>query len=94
MTFQAIIPDESGEINFKRKFVIQENEDDFEETNIYEFQAFSALVEQLQDVFYVNNSKHNKIGYITGLCSEDKRWDYLELMKESLKNPKNDNGDD
>ncbi len=58
------------------------------------FQTFSELTNTLQEVFEIYNSKHNKIGYINGLCSEDKRWNIKRTMEESLKNPKNDLGDD
>ena len=79
--------------NLQRKIVIQEKEDELESTNILEFQAFNDLVEQLQGIFYVSNSKHNEIGYITGLCSEYERWDIQEAMQKSLLNPKNNLGD-
>jgi len=76
------------EVPYQKKIVIQEKEDDREETNILEFKAFN------DEILYVNNSKHNKIGYITGICSESERWNIHEMMKQSLKNPKNDLGDD
>jgi len=79
--------------NVERKIVIQEKEDDLERTNILEFQAFNDLVQYLQEIFCISNSKHNEIGYITGLCSEYERWDIQETMQESLLNPKNDLGD-
>jgi len=79
----------------ERKIVIQEKEEDsLNDVNINEFQAFNDLVEHLQEIFFVNNSKYNKIGYITGLCSEYDRWDILQTMKESLKNPRSDTGDE
>jgi len=90
-----ILPtNEYDEVPYQKKIVIQEKEDDREETNILEFKAFNDLVEQLQEILYINNSKHNKIGYITGICSESERWNIHEMMKQSLKNPKNDLGDD
>ena len=89
-----VIPKNEYEGNdVQRKIVIQEKEDDLESTNILEFQAFNDLVEQLQEIFYVSNSKHNEIGYITGLCSEYERWDIQETMQKSLLNPKNNLGD-
>ncbi|WP_368029920.1 hypothetical protein [Arcobacter sp. s6] len=47
----------------------------------------------MQEIFGLNNSKHNSVGYINDICSEDKRWDFQEQIKQSLKNPKNDLGD-
>ena len=83
---------EYEEIDIRKKFVVQEKEDNPDE-DVIEFQTFVELVDMLQDIFEIYNSKHNKIGLINGLCSEDKRWDIQQLMKESLKNPKNDLGD-
>jgi hypothetical protein len=77
----------------ERKFVVEEREDILADDNIDEFKAFHKLILQLQDFFGVINSKHNKIGYINGVCSEDKRWEILESMEKSLENPKNDLGD-
>jgi len=48
----------------------------------------------LEELFGVSNTKHNEIGYINGLCSEDKRWEVIEIMEKSLSNPKNDLGDE
>jgi len=90
-----VIPKNEYEGNdIQRKIVIQENEDDLERTNILEFQAFNDLVEYLQEIFFISNSKHNKIGYITGLCSEYERWNIQEEMQKSLINPKNNLGDE
>ena len=89
-----VIPKNEYEGNdVQRKIVIQEKEDDHESTNILEFQAFNDLVEQLQEIFFISNSKHNEIGYITGLCSEYERWDIQKTMQKSLLNSKNDLGD-
>ena len=77
----------------ERKFVVEEKDDDFTDDNRNEFQAFSDLIEHLADLFGVQNSKHNTIGYINGLCSEYKRYDIIEVMEKSLENPKNDLGD-
>ena len=77
----------------ERKYVVEEKDDDYADNNIDEFNAFHELVLQLQDFFGVTNSKHNKIGYVSGVCSEDMRWDILETMEKSLENPKNDLGD-
>jgi len=83
------------EVVIERKIVIQKKEENtFDDTNVSEFQAFHELVETLQEIFFIENSKYNKIGYITGLCSEYDRWDILQSMKESLKNPRNDTGDE
>ena len=41
-------------------------------------------VNTLQDIFGINNSKHNSIGYINGLCSEHLRLEIQEQMKNSL----------
>jgi hypothetical protein len=91
----VVLPkNEYNEVSYEKKIVVQEKEDELNETNILEFQTFNDLVEQLQEIFYVDNSKHNEIGYITGLCSESERWVIHQTMKKSLKNPKNDLGDD
>ncbi len=83
------------EVPIERKIVIQEKEENiYDDTNINEFQAFNNLVKHLQEIFFIHNSKHNKIGYITGLCSEYDRWDILQTMEESLKNPRSDTGDE
>ncbi len=77
-----------------RKYVVEEKEDDIndiDELNTYV--AFANLVSTLQDIFEINNSKHNKVGFLCGICSEDKRWEFDNEMKKSLLNPKNDNGD-
>ena len=57
-----------------------------------EFECFRDLPSNLQEIFGLNNSKHNSIGYINDICSEDKRWEFQEQMKKSLENPKNDLG--
>ena len=77
----------------EKKFVVEERDDSLTDDNIDEFKAFHELVLQLQDFFGVMNSKHNKIGYVSGVCSEHMRWDIYETMEKSLKNPKNDLGD-
>lgn len=83
------------EVVIERKIVIQEQEEcTLDDTNINEFQAFHELVENLQEIFSIDNSKYNKIGYITGICSEYDRWDILQTMEESLKNPRSDTGDE
>ncbi len=87
------IPKEDDGI--EQKIVIQkneENEENFNESQA-EFETFTNLVDQLQEILGVYNSKHNTVGYVNGLCSENIRWDIHEEMKKSLKNPKNDNGD-
>ena len=91
-----VIPkDENNAEEIEKKIVIQEKEEyPLDIPNFSEFQAFNNLVEQLQEIFFINNSKHNKVGYITGLCSEYDRWDILQSMEESLKNPRNDMGDE
>jgi len=78
----------------ERKFVVEERDDDLSDNNIDEFKAFHELVLQLEDFFGVTNSKHNKIGYVSGVCSEHMRWEILETMEKSLENPKNDLGDE
>ena len=88
----TIPPD--GEDGIERKIVIQESEDSTSNNDSkIEFEAFSKLVGQLQDIFCIHNSKHNKIGYLQGLCSENERWKLYEQMEKSLENPKNDLGD-
>ena len=77
----------------ERKYVVAEKDDSFSDDNIDEFKAFHELVLQLEDFFGVTNSKHNKIGYVSGVCSEHMRWEILETMEKSLENPKNDLGD-
>ena len=90
-----ILPkNEFNEAIYEKKIVVQEEDTESKEESTIEFQTFSALVDTLQEVFGIENTKHNKIGYINGLCSEDKRWEINEEMQESLKNPKNDLGDD
>ena len=78
----------------ERKFVVEEKDDDLSDNNIDKFKAFHELVSHLQDFFGVMNSKHNKIGYVSGVCSEHMRWKILETMEKSLENPKNDLGDE
>ncbi len=46
------------------------------------------VVEERDDSF-----ADNKIGYVSGVCSEHMRWEILETMEKSLENPKNDLGD-
>jgi len=77
----------------ERKYVVQEKEDRHTDNNLDSFQAFHELVLQLQDFFDVNNSKHNTVGYVSGVCSESIRWEILDTMEKSLNNPKNDLGD-
>jgi len=77
----------------ERKFVVEEREGGVEDDKIDEFKAFHELVLQLEEFFGVLNSKHNKIGYISGVCSEHMRWDIQETMEKSLEDPKNDLGD-
>ena len=88
----TIPKDEYTEI--EGKYVVEMIDKDFSDDNRDEFKAFSELVSQLQEFFGVSNTKHNRIGYINGLCSEDKRWEVMEMMEKSLANPKNDLGDD
>lgn len=79
---------------FNKTLVIQEDIHDYTESNAeIELVAFSKLVDTLQDEFTIHNSKHNKIAFINGVCSCDKRWDIKEQMESSLKTPKNDYGD-
>ena len=82
------------EDSVEKKIVIQELEYDHNNGKKEEFECFRNLVSNLQEIFGVNNSKHNTIGYINDICSEDKRWEFQQLMKESLENPKNDLGDE
>ncbi len=77
----------------EKKYVIEEKDDDYADNDLDAFQAFHELVLQLEDFFGVTNSKHNKIGYVSGVCSEHMRWEILETMEKSLENPKNDSGD-
>jgi len=86
------IPAEYEE-SIEKKIVVQEQESYFDDSLKEEFLCFSDLVSQLQDLFSVSNSKHNKIGYISSICSEHMRWNFLQEMEKSLENPKNDNGD-
>lgn len=78
-----------------RKIVIQETDDNEQHFNDSktEFEIFTKLVEQLEEIFGIHNSKHNTIGYINGLCSEYERYEIQEEMRKSLENPKNDMGD-
>ena len=76
-----------------RKFVVEEKDENFTDDNRNEFQAFSDLIDHLADLFGVQNSKHNSIGYINGLCSEYERYNIMEVTEKSLENPKNDLGD-
>ena len=78
----------------ERKYVVEEKEDTSSDDTKNEFQAFSDLVLLLGELFGVQNSKHNKIGFINGLCSEDQRWEIIEMMEKSLEQPKNDLGDE
>ncbi len=77
----------------EKKYVIEEKDDDYADNDLDAFQAFHELVLQLEDFFGVINSKHNTIGYVSGICSESIRWDTLEAMEKSLEDPKNDLGD-
>ena len=77
----------------ERKYVVEEGDNNSEDIRIDEFKAFHELVLQLEDFFGVTNSKHNKIGYVSGVCSEHIRWEILETIERSLENPKNDLGD-
>ena len=81
--------------DIEKKIVIEnskENEYYLNDSKV-KFESFTNLVDQLQEIFELYNSKHNTIGYVNGICSENIRWDINEKMRESLKNPKNDNGD-
>ena len=81
------------EDSVEKKIVIQELEYDHNNGKKEEFECFRNLVSNLQEIFGVNNSKHNTIGYINDICSEDKRCEFQQQMKQSLENPKNDLGD-
>lgn len=81
------------EDSIENKIVIQENEYDRYDTKKEEFKCFRDLVSNLQEIFGINNSKHNTIGYINDICSEHMRWEFQEQMEQSLENPKNDLGD-
>ena len=81
------------EDSVEKKIVIQELEYDHNDGKKEEFECFRNLVSNLQEIFGVNNSKHNTIGYINDICSENKRWEFKQQMKQSLENPKNDLGD-
>ena len=81
------------EDSVERKIVIQEAEYHNHDTHQEEFECFRQLVAQLQDIFGINNSKHNTIGYINDICSEHMRWEFQHQMKQSLEHPKNDLGD-
>ena len=90
----VVLPkDEFNEAIYNEKIVVQDEDNNTKDDAVIEFQTFSELVDTLQEVFEIHNTKHNKIGYINGLCSEDKRWDIAATMEESLKNSKNDLGD-
>ena len=82
------------EDSIEKKIVIQELEYDHNDGKKEEFECFRDLVSNLQEIFGVNNSKHNTIGYINDICSENKRWKFQQQMKQSLENPKNDLGDE
>ena len=86
------LPPENEE-HIEQKIVVQEKEYTFHDSPKEEFECFRDLVFHLQEIFGINNSKHKTIGYINGICSEDKRWKFQEQMKQSLKKPKNDLGD-
>ena len=81
------------ECEVERKFVIEEKDDEFKVENKNEFQAFVNLVDYLAEYFGVHNTKHNTVGYITGLCSEYERFNIMEVMEKSLENPRSDTGD-
>ena len=85
---------EFNEVIYEKKIVVQEEDTESKEESTIEFQTFSSLVDTMQEVFGIENTKHNQIGYINGLCSENKRWDIKRTMEEYLENPKNDLGDD
>jgi len=86
------IPPEYEE-SIERKIVVQEIVDNYHDSNKDEFECFRNLVSVLQDIFGVDNSKHNTIGYINDICSEHMRWQFQQQMKQSLEDPKNDLGD-
>lgn len=81
------------EDSIEKKIVIQEPEYNHNDTKREEFECFRDLVSNLQEIFGVNNSKHNTIEYINDICSEHMRWEFQQQMKQSLENPKNDLGD-
>ena len=81
------------EDSIAKKIVIQESECNYHDTKQEEFECFRELVSNLQEIFGVNNSKHNTIGYINDICSEHMRWEFQQQMEQSLENPKNDLGD-
>ncbi len=84
---------ESEYNEIERKFVVEEKDEDLNNGHKNEFEAFSELINHLADFFGVQNSKHNSIGYISGLCSEYERYNIVEIMDKSLEDPKNDLGD-
>lgn len=86
------IPPEYDE-DIEKKIVIQERESDFDDDHKDRQVCFSELVSALQDILGVHNSKHKKIGYVSAICSEHRRWDFLHEMEKSLENPKSDTGD-
>jgi len=86
------LPPENEE-HIERKIVVQEKEYNDHDSTKEEFECLRDLVFHLQEIFDINNSKHKKIGYINGICSEDMRWKFQEQMEQSLENPKNDFGD-
>lgn len=77
----------------EKKILVQELEDTCHDSKKDEFECFRNLVSVLQDIFGVDNSKHNTIGYINDICSEHMRWQFQQQMKQSLEYPKNDLGD-
>jgi hypothetical protein len=81
------------EDSIEKKIVIQKPEYNHHDSKKEEFECFRNLVSNLQEIFGVDNSKHNTIGYINDICSEDMRWQIQQQMKQSLENPKNDLGD-
>ena len=87
------LPAENEE-HIEQKIVVQEKEYNLHDSTKEEFECFRNLVSNLQEIFGVNNSKHNTIGYINDICSENKRWKFQQQMKQSLENPKNDLGDE
>ena len=80
------------DLEITKKYVVEEQENS-EKPSKSEFETFTHLVELMAELFGIYNSKHNEIGYINGLCSENKRFRIMELMQKSLRNPKNDLGD-
>ena len=58
-------------------------------------QAYNGYIVNIppQDMFWINNSKHNSIGYIKELCTEYLRLEFQDQMKKSLDNPKNNTCD-